>query len=230
MSTQEREAFLNRLADRLGRPRRSGVRMPEWNDKPYTHLYAGMDQAALVEQFIGNLQELRTEVTRVRPEEAGKALAAVLKQWDVQDALGWDDERLNQLGLHQALEEAGMNYKTWRTEEDADELRAYAAETDVGIVYADLGLCETGTVLLWNGAGRGRMVSLLPPRLVLVLAEDTLLPRLTHAAAYIHERVPGGIPACLNFITGPSRTGDIEMDLVFGVHGPGSVHVILLQK
>ena len=230
MGTQEREAFLDRLASRLGRPRKSGVRAPEWKVKPYEHLYANLDRDALGEQFISSLQGLRTDVTHVHPSEAGRALADVLKGWGVRQALGWDDDRLNQLAFDHVLSEQGISYRTWQTEGDAEELRSYAAEVDVGVVYADLGLCETGTVLLWNGEGRGRLVSLLPPRIVLVLAEDTLVPRLTHAAAYIHERVPGGLPACLNFITGPSRTGDIEMDLAFGVHGPGSVHVILLRR
>lgn len=100
----------------------------------------------------------------------------------------------------------------------------------MGIAYAELGLSETGTVMLWNGGGRGRLVSLLPPVFVAVISENTIIPRLTEAMAYVRGKMSEGLPACINFITGPSRTGDIEADLAFGVHGPGKVYVILLQE
>lgn len=69
-----------------------------------------------------------------------------------------------------------------------------------------------------------------PPMYLVILPESKIIPRLTEAAAHIHGQVPTGLPACINFITEPSRTGDIEMDLALGMHGPGTVHVILLRK
>lgn len=230
MATKEREAFLNRIASKLGRPRRSGIKPPDWGAKPYVHLHEKLDQGGLIQQFIENLRMLRTEVLHIFPEEMEWALQQIFQETPAHSVVYWDDERLHTLGLSQLLDKQGVVHRSWDTSVDEQELRNEIAGIGMGIAYAELGLSETGTVMLWNGGGRGRLVSLLPPVFVVVLSDRTIVPRLTEAAAYVHEKVPGGLPACLNFITGPSRTGDIEMDLAFGVHGPGKVHVILLKE
>ncbi|MFE4200487.1 LutC/YkgG family protein [Aneurinibacillus aneurinilyticus] len=230
MATKEREAFLNRIASKLGRPRRSGIKPPDWGAKPYVHLHEKLDQGGLIQQFIENLRMLRTEVLHIFPEEMEWALQQIFQETLAHSVVYWDDERLHTLGLSQLLDKQGVIHRSWDTSVDEQELRNEIAGIEMGIAYAELGLSETGTVMLWNGGGRGRLVSLLPPVFVVVLSDRTIVPRLTEAAAYVHEKVPGGLPACLNFITGPSRTGDIEMDLAFGVHGPGKVHVILLKE
>ncbi|ERI10292.1 LutC/YkgG family protein [Aneurinibacillus aneurinilyticus] len=230
MATKEREAFLNRIASKLGRPRRSGIKPPDWGAKPYVHLHEKLDQGGLIQQFIENLRMLRTEVLHIFPEEMEWALQQIFQETPAHSVVYWDDERLHTLGLSQLLDKQGVIHRSWDTSVDEQELRNEIAGIEMGIAYAELGLSETGTVMLWNGGGRGRLVSLLPPVFVVVLSDRTIVPRLTEAAAYVHEKVPGGLPACLNFITGPSRTGDIEMDLAFGVHGPGKVHVILLKE
>lgn len=223
------EAFLDTLANKLGRPRRSGVTPPIWPNKPYEHLYQGLSQEDLINQFIDSLAVLnRTEVDRIPRSELGKVLQKVTAKFDVRSVMSWEDVRFHALQLDQCLQEAGVEHRVWRPTEDEQELRASAAQVDMGITFADMGLAETGTVVLWNGGGRGRLVSLLPPVFVAVLQEAHIYPRLTQAVAHVHRQVEQGLPACINFITGPSRTGDIEMDLAFGVHGPGKVHVILL--
>lgn len=229
MAAKEREEFLNRIAGKLGRARRSGVKPPRWDTKPYAHLHQGLDHEGLVQQFIGNLRTLQTEVLRVSPEDAGQALDRIFESASVRSVVYWDDERLHAIGLSRLLDEKGVVHRAWDTAVDEQELRNYTAGVEMGIAYAELGLSETGSVMLWNGGGRGRMVSLLPPVFVVFLSEKTIVPRLTEAAEYIREKVPVRLPACVNFITGPSRTGDIEMDLAFGVHGPGKVYVILLK-
>jgi L-lactate dehydrogenase complex protein LldG len=230
VATKQREDFLNRIASKLGRPRRSGVTPPDWAAKPYTHLHKGLDHEGLVQQFIENLRFLQTDVLRISSREFKEALDRVLESASARSIVYWDDERLHALGLGSLLEERGIMHHTWDTTTDEQELRNYAADAEMGIAYAEMGLSETGTVMLWNGGGRGRPVSLLPPVFVAVLSEKTIVPRLTEAAVYVHEKVLGKLPACINFITGPSRTGDIEMDLAFGVHGPGKVYVILLKE
>lgn len=224
------EAFLNNIAAKLGRPRRSGVTPPAWEKQPYEHLYQGMDQDALIEQFIASMAALNTEVVRVSRDEFSKAIDLAIEKFGVSSVMYWDDSRLHELQLPRLLAEKQLNHREWKATEDEQELCAYAANAEMGITFAEMGLAESGTVVLMNGAGRGRLVSLLPPVYVAVLRESDIRLRLSDGVAYVHSQVPGGLPACINFISGPSRTGDIEGDLALGVHGPGNVLVILLQE
>lgn len=229
MSMDLQESFLNNIANKLGRSRRSGITPPNWIHKPYQHLYKGLTHEDLVQQFIASLAALNTEVSHISRTEIGTALEYVLQKFGAQSAMFWDDERLHQLELGRHLKEKKVEYRIWDSQGDERELREYVAKVDMGITYAEMGLSETGTVVLWNGGGRGRLVSLLPPIYVAILSESKIYPRLTEGVAAVHEQVSNGLPACINFITGPSRTGDIEMELAFGVHGSGKVHVILLK-
>lgn len=223
-------SFLNHIAAKLGRPRRSGVKPPVWSSKPYEHLYQGLDQEALIEQFISNLDALSTEVDRVFRADLGKALEKVIHKFGIKSVIYWDDQRLHDLQLGKLCDEIGLQHMAFQREKGKKELLEYAAhQADMGITFADMGLAETGSVILFNGGGRGRVVSLLPPVYLAILTESSIKPRLTQAASHIHQQVSNGLPSYINFITGPSRTADIEMDLALGVHGPGKVHVILLR-
>ncbi|PKB77684.1 MAG: hypothetical protein BZY70_01430, partial [SAR202 cluster bacterium MP-SInd-SRR3963457-G2] len=102
---------------------------------------------------------------------------------------------------------------------------------DIGLTGADYAVAETGSVIVMPRKGMSRLVSVVPPvHLALVRPEDLveslddlfLLRRLEY-----HEK-GGEMGSYLNFITGPSRTADIEQTLVVGVHGPKEVHLVLL--
>ena len=73
-----------------------------------------------------------------------------------------------------------------------------------------------------------RSLSLLPPIHVAVAERRQILPDLFDLFALLGKG-PDELPACLSVITGPSKTGDIELRLVTGVHGPGEIHVILFD-
>jgi L-lactate dehydrogenase complex protein LldG len=106
-----------------------------------------------------------------------------------------------------------------------------AVETaQAGITGCDAAIAATGTLVLRSGPGRSRMASLLPPLHIALVHTSQLLPRLedwvaTQTAAGLDE-----IRAASNvtLIIGCSRTADIEMSPVFGVHGPLAFHVILI--
>jgi L-lactate utilization protein LutC len=96
---------------------------------------------------------------------------------------------------------------------------------DLGVTGVDYLVAETGSIALFTRPGQPRSFNLLPPVHVAVAERGQILPDLFDLFAL--ER--GELPACLSLITGPSKTGDIELRLVTGVHGPGEVHVVLID-
>lgn len=101
------------------------------------------------------------------------------------------------------------------------------ARADIGITGASFGLAESGSVVLSHGAGRSRLSSVLPPVHVALMKVDTIVWTLAHFAAEHPDLVAS--TANLVIVTGPSRTGDIELHLNLGVHGPKHVHVVLIK-
>ncbi|MFN8472865.1 MAG: lactate utilization protein [Anaerolineae bacterium] len=115
----------------------------------------------------------------------------------------------------------------------ADERRAQKevmARADVVLSGADYAIADTGTLAMLAGPHNPRVATLLPPVHIAILDPARLLPSMPDLVArFKAEHVHDGRPdiSGLTFITGPSRTGDIEQTLSVGVHGPGEVTVIL---
>lgn len=97
-------------------------------------------------------------------------------------------------------------------------------QAEVGVTSAFLAVAETGTIAVGASPQAPRSTSLLPPVHVALLPEGRLVP--TYADAM--ERLAGmrPLPSGVAFITGPSSSGDIELTMVRGVHGPAEVHVV----
>ena len=100
---------------------------------------------------------------------------------------------------------------------------------DVGITMAQAGIAETGTVVLEAESERHRLVSLLPPvHIAIVYARDVVLT-IGDALHQLHGDDAKGMSRAITFITGPSRTADIELTLTVGVHGPKELHVVVID-
>jgi len=99
---------------------------------------------------------------------------------------------------------------------------------DAGISCCDALVAQTGGVVLTSRSGGGRALSILPPHHVVVARRAQLVPDLPAAFALLQQRYGAGYPSMMTFITGPSRTGDIERILVLGAHGPKRLTVLLL--
>jgi L-lactate dehydrogenase complex protein LldG len=91
---------------------------------------------------------------------------------------------------------------------------------DAGITECDALIAQTGSVLVTNRSAGGRALSVLPPHHVVFARQEQLLPDLPAAFALLKEKYGTNYPSMISFITGPSRTGDIERILVLGAHGP----------
>ena len=167
----------------------------------------------------------------------------------VEDALGYiesvarDSEATNivrsaqdvfdQIPIDTALTNLGLKVTTVLRDDETprEALREEIRQSGIGITGADYALAETGSLIVLPRRGLSRLVSLVPPvHIALVRPEDILeslddlflLRRLEY-----HQR-GGEMGSYLNFITGPSRTADIEMTIVEGVHGPKEVHMVIL--
>ncbi|MBI2321169.1 MAG: LUD domain-containing protein [Chloroflexi bacterium] len=113
-------------------------------------------------------------------------------------------------------------------------LREKFVSADVGISGANLAIAESGTIVLVTNEGNGRLVTTLPPVHVALFGVDKLVATLDDALAVLKALPPSAtgqrISTYVSFITGPSRSADIELTLATGVHGPGEVHYVLLDN
>jgi L-lactate dehydrogenase complex protein LldG len=106
------------------------------------------------------------------------------------------------------------------------ELREVASSAPAGITSADYGLADTGTLVMISSAREARMISLLPPLHVAVIPREIILTGLDELFTVLPN--PAEATSSMVLITGPSRTADIEQNLVRGVHGPGEIHVVVV--
>jgi len=96
---------------------------------------------------------------------------------------------------------------------------------DVGISTAQAAIAETGTLVLDSAYERHRLVSLVPPVHIAVVNASAIVETLSDALTLLQKDKE--ISPAITFITGPSRTADIELTLTIGVHGPQELYVIV---
>jgi len=98
---------------------------------------------------------------------------------------------------------------------------------DVGITKAQAAIAETGTLVLDSSAEQNRLVSLVPPVHIAILDASRIYATLGETLAALQAN--GDVSPAVTFITGPSRTADIELTLTIGVHGPQELYVIIIK-
>lgn len=99
---------------------------------------------------------------------------------------------------------------------------------DLGVTSAQWGVAETGTLVLESDAERHRLASLVPAAHVALIEARQVRQTLGEVLQAIGARGEGGLSRAITFITGPSRTSDIELTLAIGVHGPAELYVVII--
>lgn len=170
-------------------------------------------QGDLVERFLGQCERMSSTVARVARLEdvpgsvstflSGKGLALQAAAWPAVAALPWDA--------------AGMYVQA----------RPALGDDLVGITGVHLAIAETGTLMLLSGPDTHPVTSLLPETHVAIVPADRIEPAMEEAWART-RRETGALPRAVNFVSGPSRTADIEGQLQIGAHGPFRVHVVVV--
>jgi len=108
------------------------------------------------------------------------------------------------------------------------DVRPTVGDDRLGITGAFCAVAETGTLVMLSAADTPTATTLLPDTHIAVVRAERIVAGMEEAIALI-RRERRQVPRAINFISGPSRTGDIEQTIVLGAHGPYRVHILVLQ-
>ena len=228
----ERENILGRIREAL----KLAAPFPGAHHEPADHLSPGPDTAQAREWLPGvgqtqeqqfdlfakNCAELKADFQRFSSRDELKA--ALLK---IRDAEQWrriasHDGELTQF----ACRELGLPTLFTDRGYDAQALE----QCDVGITECDVLVAQTGGVAVTSRSTGGRALTVLPPHHVVLARREQLVADLPAAFARLQATYAPHFPSMISFITGPSRTGDIERILVLGAHGPKKLTILCLLE
>ena len=178
------------------------------------------DKEALAARFIKEAQVLSCQVHAVENDIiAAQAILEILAE--EKRVLAWDFGQIPCQALETTLHEAGV---------------AVAAPDDPtalsGVTGADAALAATGSLVMVSGPGRQRTVSILPRKHIAIITQDQILANMEN---WLGEQRKNNLEAFnkaanINIISGPSRTADISMELILGMHGPKTLHIIIISN
>ncbi len=199
----DRERFIGAIASRLGR--RPGVEAPPVPRREAGAASEAPDREALVRRFCERLADVSG--TAVMVADRAEAQAAV--------------ERLAAERGYQGLDcPAALRWPGIEALCSGDPRAA-----DFGLSEARRAIAETGTVVLWHDAAVPRAASLVPPAAGVFVPASAIVSRLGDVTARLAAVERPDLPACITFMSGPSRSMDIGYVSCMGVHGPGEVVV-----
>ncbi|MBI5565168.1 MAG: LUD domain-containing protein [Chloroflexi bacterium] len=176
------------------------------------------DTSTEIDALLAEIGKLTGVTKRLsQPADLRMALAELVAAEHVKKATLWQTPELQQLCVADTLSELGVEIVSPYADNRA------IAECDLGVTGVDAALPETGTLLLRSSAEKVRTVSLVPRIHLAILRPAALRADLHQAFADVkHDHY-------FVFVTGPSRTADIELTLTIGVHGPKALHVWVMD-
>lgn len=174
---------------------------------------------ARVDLFETLATKFAATVERVRsPADVPKAVAAYLRAKNLPAAV--------RVGADKRL--AAMPWDR----EKALEIRSGPSDGDdeAGVSHAFGGIAETGTLVMTSGKDNPSTINFLPEHHIVVVEAADIDGDMESVLAKVRKKYGRGkMPRTLNFITGPSRSGDIEQKIILGAHGPRALHIILVD-
>lgn len=186
-------------------------------------------RAELASTFARELEEVGGKFLGIlTPAEVANRIVSLAREIGAKTVALGEGVACDMDAVGEALERA--DFRIVRTVPVADTeraaMRSRVADAELGIAEADFAIASTGTLAVVSTANRPSSLTLLPPASLVIVQIDRVMPNL---AAVLAAMGPDGVAANrLTLITGPSRTADIEKRIVLGVHGPKSLHVIVV--
>ena len=168
-----------------------------------------------VSRFINKLESVAGSISRISSEdEVVPAITAYLQQHEIHLTLvAASSTRLDKLA--------------WPSDFSVEQRKATGTDVTV-LTEAYAGVAETGSLVLLSGADSPTSLNFLPDNYLCILRRENLVRHIEDVWQRLRQEQTG-LPRAINFITGPSRTADVEQTIQLGAHGPRRLHVILLE-
>ena len=224
-----RDAFLARVRQAADQGRQYRVHLQEVGAE-IGYVGAGGDLALRFAEEVNAVGGQAFVVGSVA--EARAKLGELLTADKASSAVCWQLELLKRLGVREMLTAAKVDVLDWERLQAlaVAEQRQRLLACDVGITSCDMAIAETGTLMMCARPGQERLASLLAPIHIAVVERRQIVPDLIDAFNWLQRGEANDLPCNVTFITGPSKTGDIELQLTTGVHGPGVWQVIIIDE
>ncbi|MDR9854455.1 LUD domain-containing protein [Paenibacillus sp. VCA1] len=225
-SLEAEKRFIGNIASRLGRSAVSPAPVHPFRGAPdfWTSYELGAEDK--ITRFMDNWKAAGGYPERIASmSELPQVIARIAREQQAKSTVRQNLPELEGLALESVLPE--LSHHAWNGL-DPEGSGSICEHADVGIVLVDHAVAYTGTIVVTSSKDKGRSVSLLPNVLIAVIPAERMLTRLGEAMREIAS-VPGDrFPAGVHFISGPSRSSDIENDLTIGVHGPGVAYALIV--
>jgi L-lactate dehydrogenase complex protein LldG len=170
-----------------------------------------------IERFLSEVNKLSGKAEKLQPSDIASALQTLVAEQNIRKATVWNTPLLNQLQITTHLSSLGVEIISPNADKHS------IAQCDLGVTETDCLLPETGTLVLRSSAEKPRAVSLAPRVHLAIVQPSMLRPDMHQVFAEAKDS------HYLVFITGPSRTADIELTVTLGVHGPKNLYVWMMD-
>jgi len=232
--TGDRNAFFAGLRKNMKTPPGGKAKRVE---KPMDGLFTQREttideRRELRERFIVEWTTLGGKTFSIKDRnELGQALKQIIQERQLEKAMRWDHPELENLKLEEIFSDTKASLSRWPLEKQYSDWIGKAAAMDAGIVWADIAMAETGTIVLPTASpGQPASICVLPLTLIAIFTTAQLVDGLASVMKRLKERYGTNLPTTTTFISGPSRTTDIEMVLTIGVHGSRYVYALILDE
>jgi len=208
--------------------------------EPFVEPFGEADVEALVARFSTELNAVSGSVYRLESgklqfvDELATGIADICRSTGVTKVALSGSSWLAEIALSDQLKARGLS--SFITDQSGssghEELVAQLADCGAGVTAVDYAIAETGTIVLTSDEPNALLVSLLPTIHIAVLRPSQISGSLADVISKLNVERVGPNQSCrsASFITGPSRTSDVELTLSIGVHGPKELHVIIVDE
>jgi L-lactate dehydrogenase complex protein LldG len=241
-------SFLARIGAVLGR---TGEATARWGEAALATDWAERAQRIrgaargrweeLLPRFETELEAVAGVLHRATPTAVPAIVSKIARERQFSHVVTWSEAALGVPALLANLRSEGLQVEEGSPDRDGGQhpgmgqgLRDVLDRAGIGLTGVDYAVAESGSLVLLSGPGKGRLVSCLPVVHVALLRPGQLLESWDEVGVLLealHRQDAFAVSqSSITFITGPSRTADIEFSLTRGVHGPKEVHVIALDR
>lgn len=220
---ENRTQFLDTLLKKRG-----GVELPFEpytliSDLPQTHL-ADLSSNELLELAKEQARRVSANLVETTSSEMNEIIHGLIEKSGGGQVIVPSTDELEKLGVNIISDQLVK----WKLGKEKREENINAAQnSNVVVSVPKFFLAESATIVVESETGQGRSLHFLPNHYISVIPLSRMVPRSTQAASWLDENKKPG--STLHFISGPSNSGDIEMQLVVGLHGPLEINYVIVK-